>query len=225
MKSIDAESAPDEGAAQPLSEMAYQAVMAMLVSGELAPNEVVTERQIATRLGVSRTPLREATRRLEGERFLERQRSGVLVVRPLPIEEFMHILAVRKVLEGEAARLAAGHIEKELLQSLRRRITELRDLPEGQPLPPAFVETDRDLHLLIAAASANPVLQQMIEDLRKRLAMVRFGRTASRRVAVCDEHIAIIDALISGDGEAARQAMQLHIERVRAVILERLGGR
>ena len=62
----------------------------MLLSGELAPNEVVTERQIALQLGISRTPLREAVRRLEGERLLERQRSGALVVRALPIEEYMH---------------------------------------------------------------------------------------------------------------------------------------
>ena len=88
------------GATEPaiaLSELAHKAMMGMLLSGELAPNEVVTERQIALQLGISRTPLREAVRRLEGERFLERQRSGALVVRAMPVEEYMHILNVRRL--------------------------------------------------------------------------------------------------------------------------------
>lgn len=225
MKSISSEVQGNQEAEPSLSEMAYQSVMAMLISGELAPNEVVTERQIATRLGISRTPLREATRRLEGERFLERQRSGTLVVRPLPVDEFMHILGVRRVLEAEAARLAAGHMDPAELQHLRDRIVEIRDYPAGQELPLGYSESDRDLHLLIANASANPVLQQMIEDLRKRTAMVRFGGAPERRPTVCDEHIAIIDALAAGNGGAAKKAMENHIDQVRTAILKRLGGR
>lgn len=225
MKSLDSEILTNGQVMQPLSEMAYQAIMAMLLSGELGSNEVITERQIATKLGISRTPLREATRRLEGERFLERQRSGILVVRPLPVDEFMYILGVRRVLEGEAARLAAGNIPKSDLQRLHDRFSEWRDLPVDHPVPPGFIETDRDLHLIVAAASDNPVLQQLIEDLRKRTAMVRFGRMPTRRAEVCTEHLMIINALASGDGEAARHAMQCHIDRVRSVILERIGGR
>lgn len=225
MKSIDSEMATDIDAAQPLSEMAYQAMMGMLLSGDLALNEVVTERQIASRLGISRTPLREAIRRLEGERLLERQRTGALVVRPLPIDEFMHILSVRRLLEGESARLAAGNVAEAELKRLRKRIEEVRRMPPTTELSPQFAQSDSDLHLLIAAASGNPVLQRMIEDLRTRTAMVRFGRTPSRRGSVCDEHLAIIDALLNDDGEAARDAMQFHIDQVRKVILERLGGR
>lgn len=225
MKSIAAEVDKKPEADLPLSELAYQSMLAMLISGELAPNELVTERQIAARLGISRTPLREATRRLEGERLLERQRSGALVVRGLPVDEFMHILGVRRVLEAEAARLAAGQVDVAELQRMRNRLVEIRDLPEEQELLPADAELDRDLHLMIAAASGNPVLQQMIEDLRKRTAMVRFGRTRSRRAVVCNEHIAIIDAIAAGDSAAAQTAMTQHIDRVRAVTLERLGGR
>lgn len=224
MKSLEAEVGGEPKPAQPLSELAYHALSGMLLSGELQPNELVTERQIAARLGISRTPLREAVRRLEGERFFERQRSGALVVRPLPIEEFVNILAVRSLLEGEAARLAAGHIPKDELQRLRNLIDKFRRLPPDAKIP-EFAERDRDLHLLIASACGNPVLERMLEDLRTRLSMFRFGRAPSRRATVCDEHLAIIDALLEGDGAAARSAMQHHIAQVRAVILERLAGR
>jgi DNA-binding GntR family transcriptional regulator len=206
-----------------LSELAHKALKEMLLSGELAPNEVVTERQIALQLGISRTPLREAVRRLEGERLLERQRSGALVVRALPVEEYMHILNVRRLVEGEAARLAAGRVPLAELELLRSRIAEALQLPEDA-VTPAFRASDRDLHALIAAASGNPVLQQVIADLRTRTSMFRFGRLPSRRKAVCAEHLAIIDALVAGDSERAQQATHEHVDQVRLMILARLGG-
>ena len=206
-----------------LSELAHKAMMGMLLSGELAPNEVVTERQIALQLGISRTPLREAVRRLEGERFLERQRSGALVVRALPVEEYMHILNVRRLVEGEAARLAAGRVPRAELEHLKSRIGEALKLPDDA-VTPEFAASDRDLHALIAQASGNPVLQQVIDDLKTRTSMFRFGRLPSRRKSVCAEHLAIIDALIAGDAQRAQQAMQDHVDQVRLTILARLGG-
>lgn len=214
------------GAAEPaiaLSELAHKAMMGMLLSGELAPNEVVTERQIALQLGISRTPLREAVRRLEGERFLERQRSGALVVRALPVEEYMHILNVRRLVEGEAAKLAAGRVPIAELEQLKSRIGEALKLPEDA-VTPEFAASDRDLHALIAQASGNPVLQQVIDDLKTRTAMFKFGRLPSRRKSVCAEHLEIIDALIAGDGERSQKAMQDHVDQVRLTILARLGG-
>lgn len=226
---MNAKSSPAEADPPPLepavalSQVAHKAMMEMLLSGELAPNEVVAERQIAVRLGVSRTPLREAIRRMEGERLLERQRNGALVVRPLPVEEYMHILNVRRLAEGEAARLAAGRINESDLQRIKSRIEETLKLPQDT-LTPEMAASERDLHALIAAASGNPVLEQVIADLRMRTAMFRFGRLPSRRDTVCAEHLEIIDALISNDAERAQAAMHHHVDQVRLMILARLGG-
>jgi DNA-binding GntR family transcriptional regulator len=218
---------PDSGDAHDpdlaLSEVAYKAMMDMLMSGELAPNELITERQIALQLGISRTPLREAVRRLEGARYLERQRSGALVVRALPIEEFMHILNTRRLVEGEAARLAAGRVPITELEQLKSRIGEALKLPEDA-VTPEFASSDRDLHALIAEASGNPVLQQIIDDLKMRTSMFKFGRLPVRRKTVCAEHLAIIDALMAGDAERSQKAMQEHVDQVRLMILARLGG-
>lgn len=206
-----------------LSEVAHKAVMKMLLSGELEPNEIVTERQIALQLGISRTPLREAVRRLEGERFLERQRSGALVVRSMPVEEYMHVLAVRRILEGEAARLATGRIERLELEHLKSRIGKALKLPEDA-VTPEDSASDRDLHALIAKASRNPVLQQTISDLKMRTAMFKFGRMPSRRKTVCAEHLKIIDALLADDADAAEEAMRDHVDQVRLTILSRLSN-
>lgn len=206
------------GDSQKLSVVAYLALLDMILRGTLAAGELVTERQIAVRLGMSRTPVREAVRRLEGEGTLERQRSGALVVRPYSMEEFLHALAVRRLLEGEAARLAAGKIGPQMLDAARERMERLRT----SGLSESGRQDDRDFHAAIAAASGNPVLAAAIGDLRKRTAMFRLGRLPERIDQVCDEHLAIVDALASGDGEAARAAMQAHLDNVRTHLLRRL---
>jgi DNA-binding GntR family transcriptional regulator len=201
-----------------LSAVAYGALLDMILRGSIAPGELVTERQIAARLGMSRTPVREAVRRLEGEGTLERQRSGALVVRPYSMEEFLQALGVRRLLEGEAARLAAGKVSPGLIAAARERIERLR----RDGLADGAREDDRDFHAAIAQASGNPVLAATIADLRKRTAMFRLGRLPERIDQVCDEHLTILDALASGDGDAARAAMQNHIDNVRAHLLQRL---
>jgi len=201
-----------------LSVVAYGALLDMILRGTIAPGELVTERQIAVRLGMSRTPVREAVRRLEGEGTLERQRGGALVVRPHSMEEFLQVLAVRRLLEGEAARLAAGKMPPEVLEAARERIAHLRR--EG--MAESARRDDRDFHAAIAQASGNPVLAGTIADLRKRTAMFRLGRLPDRLDQVCDEHLTILSALESADGEAARAAMQSHIDNVRAHLLQRL---
>jgi DNA-binding GntR family transcriptional regulator len=213
--------APDDLAAgdgRKLSVVAYGALLEMILTGTIAPGEPVTERLIAVRLGMSRTPVREAVRRLEGEGTLERQRGGALVVRPYSMETFLHALAVRRLLEGEAARLAAGRIDPTIIAEARQRIARLR----AEGLGDVARQDDRDFHAAIAAASGNPVLAAAIGDLRKRTAMFRLGRLPERVDQVCDEHLAIVEALESGDGEAARAAMHFHIENVRAFLLQRL---
>lgn len=218
-----AEAPPDEVLPAPLSEVAYRALMRMLLSGELVPNEILSESQIALRLGISRTPLREAIRRLEGERLLERQRGGALVVRPLQIEEYLQIVSARRLVESECARLAAGRVPEQELLKLRARLMEMMKLP-GDVVTPEVAATDRDLHGLIATASGNAVLQQIVADLRTRTAMFRYGRFPARRNSGAAEHLAIIDALIANDHAGAQKAMEEHIDQVRQSILARLGA-
>jgi DNA-binding GntR family transcriptional regulator len=134
------------------------------------------------------------------------------------MEEFLHALGVRRLLEGEAARLAAGKVSPAILAAARERVERLRR--EG--LAGTARQEDRDFHAAIAEASGNPVLAATISDLRKRTAMFRLGRLPERLDQVCDEHLSILDALASGDGEAARASMQTHIDNVRAHLLQRL---
>lgn len=205
-----------------LSETAYGRLVDMLRSGELRPNQVMNERHLARQLHVSRTPLREAIHRLEGEKLLERQSAGTLVVRAVSIEDLLYICQVRRLVEGEAARRAAGRIPVSDLEHLRRVLVAHRD--KKIPIPDQDDQlSTHDLHLWIARACGNPILASIIEDLRNRSELLKLGMPA-RTFPAYDEHLEIIQALIKADGDAARTAMQRHIEAIRTYALEKLGA-
>jgi DNA-binding GntR family transcriptional regulator len=204
-----------------LSEVAYGRLLDMLRAGGLRPNDFINERQLARQLDVSRTPLREAIRRLEGEKILERQGSGTLVVRPVSIEDLLYLCQVRRLVEGEAARRAAGRIPVSDLERLRRIL--VAHMEKKSPIRQADHSPSHDLHLWIARACGNPILASIIEDLKNRAQLLRLGMPA-RTFPAYDEHLAIIDALIKADGDAARAAMQRHIDAIRTCALEELGA-
>jgi DNA-binding GntR family transcriptional regulator len=203
-----------------LSEVAYARLLDMLRERRLRPNDHINERHLARELNVSRTPLREAVRRLEGEKILERQSSGILVVRPMSIEDLLYICQVRRLVEGEAARRAAGRISVPDLERLRKRYLALK--AQNGPLRVSDQSSNRhDLHRMIAEACGNPELASIIADLKNRSKLLRLG--VPERIAY-DEHLPIIDALIKGNGEEAKAAMQRHIDALRMYALEKLGA-
>jgi DNA-binding GntR family transcriptional regulator len=205
-----------------LSDVAYAKLLDMLRSGELRPNDLIMETHLSRQVNVSRTPLREAIRRLEGEKILERQRSGTLVVKAMSIEDLLHVWQIRHLLEGDAARRAAGQIPDRDLKALRARTISIKN--GGNPTAEELRSAGRDLHTLIAQASGNPMLASIIEDFRKRTQLLTIRRVPERIIKVCEEHLAIIDALMAGNGEEAKAAMQRHIEGVRTYTLEKLGA-
>jgi DNA-binding GntR family transcriptional regulator len=211
--------APNAGNRQSLSEIAYERLSDMLRSRNLQPNDLINERRLALQLNVSRTPLREAIRRLEGEKILERQGSGTLVVKPISIEDFLYICQVRRLIEGEAARRAAGRISVPDLVRQRQRYIAYRS--HKTPIRKTEPEASRDLHRWIAEACGNPVLASIIIELKNRSKLFRLG--VPERFT-CDEHLPIIDALIKGNGDEAKAAMQRHIDGVRTYALEQLGA-
>src|SRR5258708_11846740 len=116
-----------------LSDVAYARVVDMLRSRELSPNDVVLEPRLSRQLNISRTPLREAIRRLEGEKILERQKSGTLVVRAISIEDLLHIWQIRILLEGDAARRAAGQVAVRDLKPFPAKLFGIKT--NGNPTP------------------------------------------------------------------------------------------
>jgi DNA-binding GntR family transcriptional regulator len=218
--------APNDAAAaagpKGLAETVYARLLEMLESRRLAADAAIAERRLASELGVSRTPLREALRRLEGEGWLARRSDGTLAVRRLDVEEMLEVLQVRRLLEPEAAAIAAGRVPAHLIAGLRARVAQL--LASGDPMHPERSALDQALHRAIGDACGNRTLDATIADLRRRTVLFATRRLPERLEPVCAEHLAILDALEAGDAAAARAAMATHIDHTRAGILRRLAG-
>lgn len=216
------QTAPAEPSPKGLSETVYARLLQMLESRRLPADATVAERRLAADLGVSRTPLREALRRLEGEGWLARRSDGALAVRRLDVEEMLEVLQVRRLLEPEAAATAAGRVPAATIEALRARVQRL--LATGDPLHPERAALDHAVHRAIGEACGNRTLDATIADLRRRTVLFATRHVPERLEPVCAEHLAILDALGRGDAQAARDAMATHVDNTRTGILRRLSG-
>lgn len=208
--------------ARGLGEQVYDAVLDLIVSRQLRAGDKVPERNLAQKLAVSRTPLREALRRLEGEKVIERRDSGQLYVCEISVEDFMEVLQLRRLIESDAAARAARQIDPVALENLRLRLEQL--LRDGDPSVPDHLATDEDLHRLVSEAAGNRLATEIIGDLRRRTRMFSMKRMPERFEAICTEHLAIVAALASGDAAAAARAVTDHLDAVRASIIQRLAA-
>lgn len=183
-----------------------------IVSGKLAMGTKLGEETLAAQFGVSRGPLREALRRLEGGGLVVRlPHLGVRVVQ-LSTEDLAEIYEIREVLEGLAARLAAERMSEDDLQGLRSLLDEHLALAshEGRIYPQAF--GDEDIHYRIAMGAGSYLLKRLLcGDLYSLIRLCRYRTTGPDQVPAYRDHIRIIDAICDRDGEMAEILMRRHI--------------
>ena len=205
---------------QSLGERTYLIISDMILKGELAYGDPVQERRLAELINVSRTPVREAINRLEAEGFLERS-GGRVVVREVRLKEFVEILHVRKLLECDAVREVAKNVDMKELQKIRRTIKKLMEKRSVTAIE--LREVDDKFHNFIAKSSNNALINELIDDLRRRTAMFDHERLPNRKKPGSKEHLDIIDALEKGDGALASARMARHINNVHSSIFEHWG--
>ncbi|GAA3578601.1 MAG: GntR family transcriptional regulator [Gibbsiella quercinecans] len=203
-----------------LSRKAYDIILQMIINRELPVNTVLQERRLAEMMDISRTPVRNALNRLENEGFIVRNGGRTPVVKEFSIQELIETLHVRRTLEGEAARLAAGRIPGDELDAIARQIKRL--LSQDRPDPKEDWAVDTRLHDAIAHYSGNRLLKGYIQTLRLKTSMFNLRQVPERFVIGHNEHLAIIEALRNGQAEQARDLLITHIDNVRESIIKRL---
>lgn len=210
----------DIGEEKSLGERTYILISDMILKGELAYGDPVQERRLAELMNVSRTPVREAISRLEAEGFLERS-GGRVIVREVRLKEFVEILHVRKLLECDAVREAAKNADVKELQKIRGTIEKLMEKRSVTALE--LREVDDMFHNFIARSSNNSLINELINDLRRRTAMFDHERLPNRKQPGSKEHLDIIDAIEKRDGALASARMARHINNVHSSIFEHWG--
>lgn len=207
------------------SEAVYLALRDAITRGVLEPGDLLGEPGIAEILQISRTPIREALLRLEGDRLVERNARRRLVVKGVTPEEILDVYAVRQVLNGLAARLAAENASTNDLIRLRRLHRELRwALEEGDARQMA--KLNFEFHDALCAASRNGFL---LETLRKaHETQHRYpGSTFAmpeRAAESVHEHELMLQAIADRDADRAEELAHRHIAGVREVRIAMLDG-
>lgn len=194
----------------PRSEYVHEQIRESIQNGVYTPGERLTESELAERLGVSRTPVREALRRLESDGLLVFEPWRGVVVAEMDRQQVGELYTMREVLEGTAARLAAKHIseaEMGVLETLLAK--ETKQLKK----PSELAKTNRHFHHAIYASAHNRYLMQTLSTLRNSLALLR-GTTFSvpgRAKVAHREHKEIVTAILDRDGIGAEEAARAHI--------------
>jgi len=199
---------PDE---QSLADQAYYAIREWIVTLELAPGSVVNERELMGRLGLGRTPVREALRDLAREQLVDVFPRRGMFVSGVDVGDIAGLSEVRLVLETEAARLAA---ERRNDADLGETVTLLDELARvaGEHDERRLIDLDQRIHRHVARSAHNPFLAATLEQYY--VLALRIWFLALERVALDEaiaEHHAILEAIRDGDADRAVQVMRAHV--------------
>ena len=191
---------------------AYMLILEAIESGLYKPGDRLVESELAERLGVSRTPVREALQRLETQSMLTRDGRS-LIVASLDHNQLSELYTVRTELEGLAARLAARHATAEEVHVLRGMVEADRRLLGGDPR--LLSRANKRFHKQIHLASHNRFLVQQLDLVHRSMALLTttsFAAEGRDEVALV-EHDQIVRAIETQDGEAAFAALRSHISQ------------
>jgi len=203
----------------------YTMLSALLREGGLRPGDRVRELDIARRFRVSRTPVREAVRRLEAEGILTSAPRRGLIVTKLDPYQVAELYALREILEGFAARSAAQFGSEGEVSGLRSLVARQGGLKDAN----ALSTVNRQFHQVIYGAARNRYLLSVLNSLRDSLALLP-GTTygaASRPRAALKEHLAIVRAIEQRDGPKAEETARAHVRagfKIRQTMAETLGN-
>jgi DNA-binding GntR family transcriptional regulator len=194
-------------------EEAYRHLKTLIMSAELPPGATVNEQALAEALGISRTPVREAIRKLEQEGLVMRYPNRGALVTQLSMKDVIEIWQIREILEPAACRLAASRIDPAALADVETVVRRLRD-GAGQDYE-THHRSDVALHRLIVESAGNAILRQLVEMLNERIVQVRIVNSPARFQKSVAEHLEIIAALRAGDAGEAADAMRRHLANAR----------
>lgn len=212
----------DEGSSLQ-GEGAYWRLLEEIRSGQLQPGTRLTETELAERLAISRTPVREAIRRLEADGLVTHEPRVGAMIRRLEYAEVMELYEMRSVLEGTAARMASRSASEVEIAEL----AAINDSMAAAVDPLQLAALNQRFHLTLIDAARNRYLVKAVQSVHKT--MLILGPTtleeAGRAQAAVAEHAAVLSALSARDWAAAEAAMRRHMDAAHQVRLRQIRAR
>ncbi|MAC81580.1 MAG: transcriptional regulator [Rhodobacteraceae bacterium] len=204
-----------------LADQAYAQLRRLIQMRQLPGGTFLVEGKLAEQLSISRTPMREAILRLAAEGAIVKDGNRSYSVRRIMPAEFFQCMRVREILECEAVRLAMGKVPLHEVLAIKSEIAELALAKEQERI---HWDADDRVHQMFPDASGNLVLAQMIRQVRVTTRLFEFSKPTARVREDGIEHLAILDAYLSGDADAAAEAMRTHLRNLSADAMASLSG-
>lgn len=207
----------------PLRDVVFNTLRQAILTGEFAPGERLMEIALAERLGVSRTPVREAIRKLELEGLVVMiPRKGAEVAR-ITERDLRDVLEVRCALEELAATIACDRITKEGKDDLKNALSEFKEAIDSKEIT-AIVAKDVEFHDVIFATTANDRLVQIVNNLREQIYRYRveYVKDFGYHDVLVQEHEEIVDAITKNDKERAIKTMKTHIYNQELIVIKNI---
>ena len=207
-----------------LPEAAAERLRTLIIEGELAPGARLNERELSERLGVSRTPLREAFRMLAADGLLVQLPNRGAQVVSLSREDARHAFEVMASLEGLAGELAAALVTDQDIADLSALQDEMERAHARRDLP-SYYRVNRAIHDRINAIAGNPVLTHTFRTLNARLHALRFrsNLVQAKWDKAVKEHREMVEALAARNGEKLRDLLVKHLRNKQLAVLETMG--
>lgn len=197
-----------------LSDAVYETLLDAILCGRLETGQIVSEVALAQKLQVSRTPVHDALRQLAKDGLVRQEMNRRAVIAQFTGQDVYDIFEMRKLLEGEAARLAATRMESPTREELRAVMRDLASDRQDPGWVARWIDFDDQFHTAIAQASGSKRLAQDINRYRMlHRGINRISTTVDVLQQAFDEHAKILDALEARDARTSRAAMVHHIEQ------------
>ncbi len=208
-----------------LQEQAYDYVKAGIMNLDLKPAAYITDTQVAGELNISRTPVREALRRLEHEGLLVNLARRGWRVYTLSLQDIHEIFDLKAAIEGLVARQAAACENEQLRAALQAAMAHMQQAAANRD-GDAWHRADTDLHRILFAMGGNERARRIIQNLNDQWHRVRVGFLAvqGRIERSNPEHKAVVDSILAHDGDEAERLMREHLNFVREELVRLLAN-
>lgn len=207
----------------PLRDVVFNTLRQAILTGELKPGERLMEIHLANRLGVSRTPIREAIRKLELEGLVIMiPRRGAEVAK-ITEKSMQDVLEVRRALDTLCVELACERISDEELDQLKEACDDFEKATYTKD-PKKIAKADVELHDIIVRATRNARLAQLVSNLSEQMYRYRFEyiKDASKHQRLIEEHRIIYESIRNKDKVTAAETSKLHIDNQENTVMEQI---
>lgn len=205
--------APPPGPRVLLKDQAYERLKDMIVRGEFEPGRFLSERRLAAELSMSKTPVRSAVERLASEGLVRVSPQQGIVVAEISFGDIIDLFEIRTALEGYVVAQLAGTLTEERVHQLRTNLEEQFEAAQRGDVV-ENMRFDTAFHFLLCEYQGNREITRVMWRMRDRLARIIIGvlrQRPQRMLESVEDHRAVVDAIVAGDGARAAEAMKAHL--------------